>query len=81
MQKLKALVLKERWAPEEEMNEGLAPVQLYFGPITGDFAADVGYGLRGVPGALLAATGFLLPTLLLSKIREPGVLKGPCCYA
>ena len=65
LQKLKALVARNRWLTEEEMEEGLALVQLYPGPIMVDFTAFVGYRLRGVTGAVLAATGFILPTFVL----------------
>jgi chromate transporter len=59
--KLKALVLGRRWLSEDELNEGLALVQLYPGPMMVDFTAYVGYKLRGVPGAILATLGFILP--------------------
>jgi chromate transporter len=63
--KLKALVLTRRWLSEEEMNEGLALVQLYPGPMMVDFTAYVGYKLRGVPGAIISAAGFILPSFVL----------------
>jgi chromate transporter len=50
------------------MDEGLALVQLYPGPIMVDFTAYVGYKLRGVPGALLATLGFILPSFVLMLI-------------
>jgi chromate transporter len=65
LQKLKSLVMRNRWLTEEEMNEGLALVQLYPGPIMVDFTAFVGYKLRGVPGALMATTGFVLPSFVM----------------
>ena len=65
LQKLKSLVLERGWLSEEEMNEGLALVQLYPGPIMVDFTAYVGYKLRGVPGALLATLGFVAPSFVL----------------
>ncbi len=65
IQKLKALVIDNSWLSEEEMNDGLAMVQLYPGPIMVDFTAYVGYKLRGVPGAVLATAGFILPSFLL----------------
>jgi len=65
LQKLKALVMTRRWLSEEEMNDGLAMVQLYPGPIMVDFTAYVGYVLHGVPGAILATTGFILPSFFL----------------
>ncbi len=68
LQKLKALVMDNHWLSEEEMNEGLAMVQLYPGPLMVDFSAYVGYKLRGVMGAILATTGFILPPFVLMTI-------------
>jgi chromate transporter len=68
IQKLKALVLTRSWLTEEEMNEGLALVQLYPGPMMVDFTAYVGYKLRGVPGAIMATVGFILPGFVLMLI-------------
>jgi chromate transporter len=68
LQKLKALVMDNHWLKEEEMNEGLAMVQLYPGPLMVDFAAYVGYKLRGVRGAILATTGFILPSFILMSV-------------
>ena len=68
IQKLKGLVVKNHWMNEEEMNEGLALVQLYPGPIMVDFTAYVGYKLRGVPGAVLATVGFVTPSFILMMV-------------
>jgi chromate transporter len=68
LQKLKGLVQKNAWLTEQEMNEGLALVQLYPGPIMVDFTAYVGYRLRGVLGALLATLGFILPSFVLMMV-------------
>ncbi len=68
LQKLKSVVLDNHWLNEEEMNEGLALVQLYPGPIMVDFTAYVGYKLRGVPGAVLATLGFVTPSFVLMLI-------------
>lgn len=65
IQKIKTLVLTRHWLSEDEMNDGLAMVQLYPGPIMVDFTAYVGYLLRGIPGAILATTGFILPSFFL----------------
>lgn len=65
LEKLRALPVKRGWLSEEEVNEGLALVQLYPGPIMMDFAAYVGYRLRGVFGAILATLGFALPAFVL----------------
>ena len=68
IQKLKALVMDNAWLSEEEMNDGLAMVQLYPGPLMVDFSAYVGYKLRGVIGAILATTGFILPSFVLMSV-------------
>ena len=39
LQKLKSVVAENKWMSEEEMNDGLALVQLYPGPIMVDFTA------------------------------------------
>ena len=65
LQKLKSLVIRNQWLSEEEMNEGLALVQLYPGPIMVDFTAYVGYKLRGVTGAVAATVGFILPSFFM----------------
>jgi chromate transporter len=68
LQKLKALVMDNKWLSEEEMSDGLAMVQLYPGPLMVDFAAYVGYKLRGVLGATLATLGFILPSFVLMSV-------------
>lgn len=65
LQRLNALVLDRGWLTEEEFKEGLALVQLYPGPIMVDLTAYIGYELRGVPGAVLATIGFILPSFIL----------------
>jgi chromate transporter len=65
LQKLKSLVMRNKWLSEEDMNEGLALVQMYPGPLMVDFTAYVGYKLRGVKGAVLATLGFILPSFLM----------------
>ena len=64
-QKLLALVSNRKWLSAEEIDDGFALVQLYPGPMMVDFTAYVGYKLRGVPGAIVATTGFILPAYLL----------------
>jgi chromate transporter len=68
LQKLKALVMDHHWLSEEEMNDGLAMVQLYPGPLMVDFSAYVGYKLRGTLGATLATIGFILPSFILMSV-------------
>src|SRR5450756_2157581 len=62
---MRALVKRARWLSEPELNEGIALVQLYPGPVMVDLTAYVGYRLRGVPGALAATAGFVLPSFVL----------------
>ncbi len=62
------MVVKEKqWVTPEEFLHGLA-----FGQILGPFSLNsctfVGYRLRGVPGGLLAAVGFLLPSFLIVSL-------------
>lgn len=76
LQKLRALVIRRGWLTEEETSEGLAMVQLYPGPIMVDFTAYVGYRLRGVPGALLAALGFVLPAFILVVLLSAAYFAG-----
>jgi len=70
LQQLKTLVIGKRWLSQEEMDEGLAMVQLYPGPILFNLAAYAAYRIKGFVGAFLATFLFVLPSyglmLLLS---------------
>ncbi len=70
LQQLKALIIGRRWLSQEEMDEGLAMVQLYPGPILFNLAAYAAYRIKGFTGAFLATFLFVLPSyglmLLLS---------------
>ena len=68
LQQLKTLALGRGWLTEEEFGEGLALVQLYPGPIMVDLTAYVGYKLRGVLGAVIATTCFILPSFILMLV-------------
>jgi chromate transporter len=68
VQKIKSLVIQKGWLNQEEVDEGMALVQLYPGPLMVDFTAYTGYKLRGVIGALLATLGFILPSFILIVI-------------
>lgn len=68
LQKLKKVVKRNHWLNDDEMNEGLALVQLYPGPIMIDFTAYVGYKIRGVRGAIMATSGFILPSFFMMLI-------------
>lgn len=65
LQNLKAMTLRRGFVTESEIQEGLALVQLYPGPVMVDLVAFIGYRSRGVPGALAATLGFLLPATVM----------------
>jgi chromate transporter len=54
-----------RWLTEQEFKEGMALCQLLPGATMMQMATYVGYRMRGAPGALVAAVGFILPGFLL----------------
>jgi chromate transporter len=59
-------VVKEKgWLSQSEFLDGLALCQLAPGATVVQLATYVGYRLRGAPGALVAAAGFILPAFLL----------------
>lgn len=68
IQKIQTMVIDNHWLSQDEVNEGMGMVQLYPGPLMVDFSAYVGYKLHGVIGAILATTGFILPTFILMSI-------------
>lgn len=61
LENLKRIAVQQGLVTEPEVREGLAMVQLYPGPILFDLVTFIGYRRRGVPGATLAALGFVLP--------------------
>jgi len=56
---------KRQWLTEQEFKEGMALCQVIPGATMVQMVAYVGYRLRGLPGALMAAMGFILPAFLL----------------
>lgn len=65
LQQLKALVVDRNWLSQKEMDEGLAMVQLYPGPIMFNLATYAAYRIKGFSGALIATFLFVLPSYLL----------------
>jgi chromate transporter len=65
LQKLRADLIKKGWATCEELDAGIALVQLYPGPVNFDFVAYAGYLLHGVAGSLLANLAFITPPFLM----------------
>jgi len=68
LEQLKALVINKGWLSEQEVDEGLAMVELYPGPIIFNLATYVAYRLKGFLGAGLASFMFILPSFLLMVI-------------
>jgi chromate transporter len=65
LQNIRSAPVKEGWLTREDIDEGLALVQLYPGAIMVDLVAYVGYRARRVRGALAATAGFIAPSLVL----------------
>ena len=59
------LVGKRQWLSEQEFKEGMALCQVIPGATMVQMCTYTGYRLRGLPGALAAAVGFILPAFLL----------------
>ncbi|BCD59355.1 MULTISPECIES: chromate efflux transporter [unclassified Nitratiruptor] len=65
LQQLKDLIARKGWLSQEEIDEGLAMVQLYPGPIFVNLATYSAYRIKGFFGAVLATFLFILPSYLL----------------
>jgi chromate transporter len=65
LEQLKTLVIGRKWLSQREMDEGLAMVQLYPGPIMFNLATYSAYRIKGFWGALIATFLFVLPSYLL----------------
>ena len=61
-------VRKRQWLSDEEFEEGVALCQVIPGATVMQLSAYVGYRLRGVPGAVAAGVGFVLPAFLVMTI-------------
>ena len=68
LEELKQLNKKKNWLSDEEIDKGLAMVQLYPGPIFIDLAIYISYKLKGIIGAFLAMFFFLLPSFAIMLI-------------
>jgi chromate transporter len=58
------LVERRAWIAAEDFDEGMALCQVIPGATMVQMSTYVGYRLRGTPGALVAALGFVLPSFL-----------------
>jgi chromate transporter len=61
-------VSKRQWLSEEEFQEGVALCQVIPGATVMQLSAYIAYRLRGLPGAVAAGVGFVLPAFLLMTI-------------
>ncbi len=62
------LVGKRQWLSEQEFKEGMALCQVIPGATMVQMCTYTGYRLRGLPGALAAAIGFVLPAFLAMTV-------------
>jgi chromate transporter len=65
LQSIRSVPVKRGWLSREEIDEGLALVQMYPGAMMTDLVTYVGYRTRYLGGALAAAAGFMTPSLVL----------------
>jgi chromate transporter len=65
LQVLRSTVKKHGWLSDQKLDEGIALVQIYPGPVNFDYAAYLGYQIRRIPGAILSTMGFVLPSFFL----------------
>jgi chromate transporter len=63
LQNIRSVPVRRGWLKREEIDEGLGLVQLYPGAMMVDLVAYIGYRTRRVAGALVAAAGFIAPSL------------------
>ncbi len=71
------------WVTPEEFADAVAAGNALPGPIAPQVSAFIGYKLAGIPGAIAAATGTVLPTTVLMlvmvvyfyRVRESGLVK------
>jgi len=65
LQQIKTLIIGNKWLSREEVDEGIAMVQFYPGPIMYNLATYCSYRLKGFTGGALASFFFILPSYLL----------------
>jgi chromate transporter len=66
LQSVRSVTVKQGWLSRAEIDEGLGLVQLYPGAMMVDLVTYIGYRTRRVWGALVAAAGFIAPSLVLT---------------
>jgi chromate transporter len=68
LEQLKALVINKGWMSEKEVEEGLAMVELYPGPLIFNLATYIAYRIKGFLGASIATFMFILPSYILMTL-------------
>jgi chromate transporter len=58
-------VTRRRWIPEEDFEHGIAATNLLPGPASTQLAIFCAWRLRGIAGALIGGTAFIVPGLVL----------------
>jgi chromate transporter len=79
LQSVRAVTVKLGWMSRAEIDEGLGLVQLYPGAMMVDLVTYIGYRKHGVPGALVAAAGFVAPSLILALALAWLYASSPSC--
>jgi chromate transporter len=62
------LIGRRGWLADQEFAEGTALCQIIPGATMVQMATYIGHRLRGTPGALVAAVGFVLPSFLVMTL-------------
>ena len=65
LQQIKALIIGNKWLTRQQVDEGIAMVQFYPGPIMYNLATYCSYRIKGVAGATVSTFLFILPSYLL----------------
>ncbi len=65
LQQIKTLIIGNRWLSRQQVDEGIAMVQFYPGPIMYNLATYCSYRIKGIAGATLSTFLFILPSYLL----------------
>jgi chromate transporter len=66
LRSVRSVTAKQGWLSRAEIDEGLGLVQLYPGAMIVDLVTYIGYRTRRVRGAIVAAAGFIAPSLALT---------------